>query len=103
MRADSQVYTLATGASSNGAGVPVRGGRYMFLANGTAGGATITLQIQQPDQATWSTVAIFNNSAVSSTTLPYSQTGVDLPASTVRMGVSGGTPSGLNAWLAGIG
>jgi len=48
MRADSQVYPLVSNANATGAGVPIRGGEYMFTADGTAGASTISLQIQLP-------------------------------------------------------
>lgn len=103
MRADAQVYTLATALAASGAGVAVRGGEYAFLANGTVGGSTISLQIQMPD-ASWADVgALAGNAIVKSTTLPFVVTPVVLPACVVRMAATGGTPSALNAWLAGIG
>jgi hypothetical protein len=82
--------------------VNIRGGQYQFALDGTAGGATIALQVQTPN-GTWSTVSIFSNSPVSTTNLPYSQTGVDLPAGAVRVSISGGAPSGINASLVGLG
>jgi hypothetical protein len=103
MRADSNIYTLATSASSTGSAVPVLGGSYVFMAEGTASGATISLQLQAPD-GTWSDVAAVGGSnVVKSTTLPYAATPVYLPQCSVRMAVAGGPPSGVNATLAGIG
>jgi hypothetical protein len=103
MRADSQIYVLATGQSASGAGVPVRGGEYMFLANGTPTGSTISLQIQQPD-GTWCDVgALAGNAIVKNTALPFTASPINLPACVVRMAAAGGTPTGLNAWLCGIG
>jgi hypothetical protein len=103
MRADSQVYPLAVGLTVTGAAVPIRGGEYMFLAAGTPAGATISLQIQQPD-LTWCDVgALGGNAIVKSTALPFTVTPIVLPACIVRMAATGGTPTGLNASLAGIG
>jgi hypothetical protein len=103
MRADSLVYPLAAAASVTGAAVPIRGGRYMFMADGTAGGSTVSLQIQCPD-GTWSTVgALGGNAVVQTTTLPYSVTPIDLPAGNVRAAITGGAGVSLTATLAGIG
>jgi hypothetical protein len=103
MRADSNAYSLATGASSTGSAVPVLGGNYMFMAEGTAGGATISLQIQAPD-GTWADVgAVGGSNVVKSTTLPFASSQIYLPPCNVRMAVAGGPPSGINATLAGIG
>jgi hypothetical protein len=103
MRADAQVYTLATALAATGAGVPVRGGEYAFLANGTVGGSTISLQIQMPDGSWCDVGALAGNAIVKSTTLPFVVTPVVLPACVVRMAVTGGAATGVNAWLAGIG
>jgi hypothetical protein len=101
-RADDNTYTLLSNASATGSSVTVRGGEYLFTVEGTATGATIALQVQTPN-GTWSTVSIFNNSAVSSSSLPYAQTSVDLPAGAVRALVSGGSPSALYSYLVGLG
>jgi len=101
-RADDNSYTLATNASATGSGVNIRGGEYMFCVDGTVGGATVSLQFLLPS-GQWSVVSVFNSSAVQSTTLPYAQTAIDLPAGQVRLGVASGTPSGLNASLVGLG
>jgi hypothetical protein len=101
-RADDNSYTLAASASATGAAVAVKGGEYLFCVDGTPGGATAQLQILMPN-GTWSPVAVFSNSLVSTTTLPFAQTGVDLPACNVRVALNGGTPSGVNAYLVGLG
>jgi len=101
-RADSQVYTLASNLSATGAAVQIRGGVYMFMAEGTVGASTISLQIQSPN-GTWENISIFNNSVVLTTTLPYAQAEVMLPAGVVRMAATGGAPSGLYSYLAGVG
>jgi len=103
MRADSQLYVLGSALSASGAGVTIRGGEYTFLSNGTVGGSTISLQIQQPD-GTWCDVgALAGNAVVKSTTLPFTVTPVVLPACVVRAAITGGAGVSLNAWLCGIG
>lgn len=107
-RADDSAYTLATNASStatgvnSGNGVAIKGGEYMFTAEGTVSGSTISLQFQTPN-GSWSDVLIFAGSAVKSTTLPFAQTQIDLPAGLVRMAATGGTPTGLYSYLVGLG
>lgn len=101
-RADDNAYTLLTNGSATGLAVAIRGGEYLFMADGTVGGATISLQIQTP-QGTWAPVLIFAGSAVSFTALPNSQTGVDLPACNVRLAVTGGAPSAIFGQLIGLG
>lgn len=101
-RADDNQYVLLSNGSANGNAVAIKGGEYMFQVEGTAGGATAALQIQTPN-GTWAPVTVFSNSAVSTTTLPYAQTGVDLPAGNVRIALTGGTPTGIYAYLIGLG
>ena len=101
-RADDNAYMLASNASASGSAVAIKGGEYQFFAEGTAGGTTISLQMQSPN-GTWTDIATYSGSIVKSTTLPYSQTGIDLPAGNVRMAATGGTPSGLYASLVGLG
>ena len=107
-RADDQVYTLATSATStatgvnSGNGVPVRGGEYQFMVDGTVGSSTISLQIQSPS-GVWMDAQVFTGSIVKFTVLPGNQTSIDLPAGLVRMAATGGSPSGLNAYLIGLG
>lgn len=108
-RADDTSYTLATAATStatgvnSGNGVQIKGGEYHFLVEGTVGSSTISLQIQIPGSSNWTDVQIYTGSVVKFTTLPANQSGIDLPAGLVRMAATGGTPSGLNAYLVGLG
>jgi hypothetical protein len=103
MRADPQIYPLGTTLAATGAGVAIRGGEYMFLANGTVGGATVSLQIQMPD-ASWADVqALAGNAPIRATVLPLTATPILLPACTVRAAITGGAGVSLNAWLGGIG
>jgi len=101
-RCDSNKYTLASNLSATGPSVMIPGGEYFFSAEGVAGGSTISLQIQSLN-GTWGDVAMFTGSAVKTVTLPFSQTGIDLPAGNIRMAVTGGAPSALYASLVGIG
>lgn len=101
-RADDVAYTLAANASATASAVPIKGGEYIFTAEGTASGSTISLQIQTPNGA-WTDVLVFSGNAVKTTTLPYAQTLIDLPAGNVRMAATGGTPSALYAYLVGLG
>ncbi len=101
-RSDSLNYTLASNASATGSAVAIPGGEYVFTATGTIAGATISLQCQSP-KGTWSDVQIHTAFVVKTTGLPFAQTGISLPAGNVRMASAGGTPSGLNANLTGLG
>lgn len=101
-RADDSQYVLASNLSATGAAVAIKGGEYIFMAEGTVSGSTISLQVQTPN-GTWTDVLVFSGSAVKTTTLPYAQTGVDLPAGNVRMAATGGTPSALYSYLVGLG
>lgn len=101
-RADDSAYTLASNVAATGSAVAIKGGEYLFSAEGTVGGSTISLQLQTVNGA-WADVLIFAGSAVKSTTLPFVQTQIDLPAGNVRMAATGGTPSGLYSYLVGLG
>jgi hypothetical protein len=101
-RADDQQYALLTNGSATGSSVSIRGGEYIAFFDGTIGGATVSLQVKSPS-GVWMNVEVFTGNAVSYTTLPRSQTGIDLPAGEVRAFVTGGTPSGLNVNLVGLG
>lgn len=101
-KADDNSYKLLSNAATTGAAVNIRGGEYQFTADGTPGGATIALQVQSPN-GTWSTLNIFNNSPVSTTSLPYDQTAIDLPAGNVRDSITGGSGVSVNASLVGLG
>jgi hypothetical protein len=101
-RCDSNSYTLASNLSATGPAVMIPGGEYAFSAEGTVGSSTISLQMQTPN-GTWADVQVFNGSAVKSTALPFDQSGIDLPAGNVRMAATGGAPSGLYAYLVGLG
>lgn len=101
-RADDTSYTLLSAGSATGATVQVKGGEYIVFFDGTVGGSTISLQVQSPS-GTWMDVSVFTGSVVKYTALPASQTGIDLPAGNVRCACTGGTPTGINAYLVGLG
>ena len=101
-RCDDNAYTLLAAGSATGAAVLIKGGEYMFMADGTVGASTISLQVQSPS-GTWMDVQVFTNSIVKFTVLPGSQAAIDLPAGAVRCACTGGTPSGINAYLVGLG
>lgn len=101
-RADDNQYALLENGNATGNAVAIKGGEYMVFFNGTIGGSTISLQVQSPSGA-WIDVDVFTGSTVKYTALPRSQTGIDLPAGNVRVALTGGTPSGINAYLVGLG
>lgn len=101
-RADDKSYPLLAAASATGAAVAISGGEYHFMVDGTVGGSTISLQIQTPSGA-WTDVQVFTGAVVKFTTLPGNQSGIALPAANVRCACTGGTPSGINASLVGLG
>lgn len=101
-RGDDTQYALLENGSATGASVAIRGGEYIIFFSGTIGGATIQLQAQSPS-GTWIPVEVFTGAVVSYTALPRSQTGISLPAGNVRCALNGGTPSGVNAYLVGLG
>lgn len=104
-RADCALYSLgsAIAAATAGAAIAVFGGNYMFMTDGTAGGATVSLQILLPD-GSWAPVqALAGGTLISTATLPYTASQIYLPAGNVRVNVAGGSGSSVNAWLVGIG
>ena len=101
-RSDDTAYTLASNLSASGAAVQISGGEYMFFCEGTATGSTLSLQIQSPN-GTWMDVAAMAGNVVKTTTLPYSVSQIDLPTCKVRLAATSGTPTGLYAYLVGLG
>jgi len=103
MRADQTNYSLLANGSATGAAVRIAGGEYMLNAEGTAGGATVALQMQTSN-GTWANVnAVGATSAIASATLPYMATQIYLPPCTVRAALTGGSPSGIYVSLCGVG
>lgn len=101
-RADDTQYTLGVNLSATGNPVAIRGGEYQFMVDGTPAGATVSLEIQSPS-GVWMTAQVFTGSLVRFTVLPGNQTSIGLPAGNVRVAVAGGSPSGINAYLIGLG
>lgn len=101
-RADDTAYQLLVGGSATGSAVPIKGGNYMVYFDGTIGGSTVSLQMQSPSGA-WIDVEVFTGAVIKYTALPRSQTSITLPAGNVRCALTGGTPSGINAHLVGLG
>lgn len=101
-RGDDNAYALLVNGSATGSAIGIRGGEYIVFFDGTIGGATVSLQCQSPS-GQWMDVEVFTGSAIKYTTLPRSQTGIDLPMGNVRCNITGGTPSGINAYLVGLG
>lgn len=104
-KADDIAYVLGEGLTATGNAVAVKGGEYLFMVNGTAGGGTdFRLEVQAPN-GTWSRLQVFTGSVVSFTAanLPISQTGIDLPSCNVRLAVVGGAATSINAYLIGLG
>lgn len=101
-RADDSSYTLGSNISATGASTAIKGGEYVFTIEGTAGGTTASLQLQTLN-GSWSDVSVYSGSVVKSTTLPFTQTGVSLPAGNVRVALTSGTPSAVYAYLVGLG
>lgn len=101
-RADDTQYALLVAGNATGQAVAIKGGEYQFMVDGTVGGSTISLQLQSPSGA-WMDAQVFTGSLVRFTALPGNQTGISLPAGNVRCAVSGGSPSGINAYLVGLG
>ena len=107
-RADDDFYQLLLNGAATGNAVAIKGGEYHFQVDGTAGGATIALQVQTRG-GTWLEVNFGGHGAqqlltwTPATTITLSVGPIPLPASNVRFSISGGTPSGLTAALIGLG
>lgn len=103
-RADDSTYVLGTNMSATGSPVAIRGGEYFFFAEGNLSSSVCQLEILSPSGVTWHPVQVFSGSLVRFTTLPGSQTAISLPPSNIRVALNGGgTPSGINAYLQGLG
>lgn len=99
---DRDTYALLVNGSATGNAFAIKGGNYHVFFDGTIGGATITLQQQSPS-GQWITIEVFQGAAISYTALPRSQTGITLGPGNVRAALTGGAPSGINAYLVGLG
>ncbi len=89
-----QYIFLENGSATSG-DIDFDGGNAVFFADGTFGGATLTLQIKSPN-GTYMTVG-------ANTTLTAAGcAGFICCAGALRVLVSGGTPSGLYCYVVGI-
>ncbi len=80
---------LLDNASATGNAAQWGGGRGVFSAAGTFGGATVTLQYLGPDGSTWLTAATGLTAA--------GLVAFELPPGQIKAAVGGGAPSGLYA------
>lgn len=101
-RSDATAYTLLSNASATGSDVSIPGGEYHFMVEGSVGASTVSLQIKTPN-GSYTDVQVFTGSVVKFTALPGNQSGIALPACTVRCALTGGTPSAIYAYLVGLG
>lgn len=100
-RADDTRYVLGEALSASGDAVKIPGGEYIFMVDGTAGGATISLQIADPSGAYSNITA--GGTEVKATVLPYVFTPIPLPACDVKAVITGGSGVSVNAHLLGLG
>jgi len=92
MAASRLAVTLLSNASATGAAAEWPGGWGRVETRGTFGGATLTLQVQDADGSTYHTVAAETTFSAAGTSAFFCEAGA-----TIRMAVSGGTPSALYA------
>lgn len=94
--ATAPVVLLSAASATGAGGAGLDGGRYVWAAAGTFGGATLQLQNLGPDGATWLDVTGAALTAAG-------QQAVDVGAGeSLRVKVTGGAPSGLYATLAKV-
>lgn len=101
-RVDDRAYTLLSNGSATGSAVAIPGGEYMVTFEGTVSGSAISLQVQTVN-GSWVDVSVFTGAVVKYTALPACQTGIELPACNLRCACTGGTPTGIYAYLIGTG
>lgn len=86
--------TLLNNASATGQSVTIPGGRYIWSAQGTFGGATLTLQALGPDGSNYMTVT--SMTAAGAVEVAVGE------GTAMRVSISGGPPSGIYSSLAGV-
>lgn len=87
----AQRVDLLINGSATGNAVLWPGGRGLFTADGTFGGATVKLQFRFDPPGTWLDAGAY-------TTLTAAGGGIfDLPQGPIRVNISGGSPSGISA------
>lgn len=86
------MFTLLSNATATGAAMQIPRGEYAFAAYGTFGGSTVSLERLLPDG---SYLAVGSDATLTA----RGQCICDLPGGLYRASVTGGSPSGLNAYL----
>jgi hypothetical protein len=95
--ADGPVSLLGNASATGAGSAALDGGRYIWAAAGTFGGTTLQLQTLGPDGATWL-------DAQGAALTAAGQLAVDVGAAeSLRVKVTGGSPSGLYSTLAKVG
>jgi len=100
-RADDTLYTLGVNLSATGNPVAIKGGEYTLFVDTLTNPGAVSLQMQSPS-GVWIDVSMYG---IFSRTngVALVQAGLYLPSGLVRIAVSGGLSTGLNAFLAGAG
>jgi hypothetical protein len=94
--ASAPVSLLSNASATGAASAALDGGRYLWAAAGTFGGATLQLQSLGPDGTTWL-------DAPGAALTSAGQWAVDVGAGeSLRVKVTGGSPSGLYAVLSKV-
>jgi len=104
-RCDDKSYILVENmvAAGGSAEVVIPGGEYMFIVNGTLVSGVAALQFKAPN-GLWSDVYVYSGSPIRTSVVPYGQTGIDLPAGSVRLNiVNNPTSVSINSYLVGLG
>ena len=92
--ADS-IKLLSNASATGGTATQLSGGGYLFTVNGTFGGATVTLMVSGPDGTLQASACALTSAGSCSINIGQ--------GASVQAQVSGGSPSGLFAWLQGLG
>lgn len=93
---NSHGAALITNGSATGSAVAWAGGHGVLVAEGTFGGASLTMQYQGPN-GTWLDVKVMDGAGVQ-TTMTLTAAGMfvfALPPGSVRAVLTGGTPSAM--------
>jgi len=88
-------FVLLSNASATGTAVAWPGGKGTVSVSGTFGGATLTLQYLGPDGVTWLTAGTLT------TFTAAGAANFEAAPGSIRMAVSGGSPSALYATAVG--
>lgn len=100
MQQSGQKYTLAENLAATGDEVAVRGGEYAIGVTGDNLNGNVALQILLG--TVWANVvSVGAGQTGHTTTVPFFQTGIRLPAGRYRLQITG-TASGINAYLYGL-